>query len=178
MAVKTSLIAAIVAAGLFPSHVCAQRAVPAGGAGVRLGTFLDKSRSQSSYGQFGGVWGGGYPAYSPDRISPSVAFVIAQPQQPPESPPPPPPPELPAQPVMHQYEWPDAGVPPATAFSIVSKDGVVRLAIAVWVQDNALLFTATDGTRGQVALSTINREATDRLNADKHLKSPLPPGRY
>jgi hypothetical protein len=109
------------------------------------------------------------------QTSPAVIFVVAQPQPPPEPPQPPPPP---VQPVMHEYHWPEAGAPASTAFSIVSSDGVVRSALVVWVQDNTLYYTATDGTRGQLALSTINRAATDRLNTEKKLKLPLPPGRY
>jgi hypothetical protein len=115
-------------------------------------------------------WGWGFPSYDSDRsYSPacneaqSPQVIVVAPQAPP--PPPPPPPE-PARLVTHEYNWPDAAKPAADHFALVSKDGSVRFAIAVWVQDGKLQYTQTDGTAGSAPLDTLDREATRRLNAD------------
>ena len=86
---------------------------------------------------------------------------------------PPPPPE-PVRPVIREYIWPESSGREAVPFSIVSKDGTVRFAVAVWVQAGVLHFTAPDKTSGQIALNTVDRRATAQLNAEKRLRLALP----
>jgi hypothetical protein len=163
----------------------------------RAGQFFGRADGLNRFGRFGASTFGypafGYPAfyspgypgyysnYYPDPFyqtdegyqqTPNVVIVMPQVQ----APEPPPPPPTPAQPVMHEYHWPDtaASLLPAT-FSLVSRNGTVQFALAVWVQDNELRFTALDGTIGRLPLATVDRDATERLNAEKHLKLRLPP---
>jgi hypothetical protein len=134
---------------------------------------------------------GGYaqPAYSPwDSFngfadygqSASCGEGVQSPQvivMPPQAPPPPPPPPPdPPRPVTHEYDWPAPVHDVGNVFTLVSRDGTVRLAIAVWVQDGMLNYIAQDRTAGRTRLDTIDREATLRLNAEKKLSLELPPG--
>jgi len=123
-------------------------------------------------------WGGGFApnywdqAYAPacnETQSPQVIVVA-----PPAPPSPPPPPPEPARLVTHEYNWPDAAKSGAGHFALVSSDGSVRFAVAVWVQDGRLQYTQTDGTAGSAPLDTIDREATRRLNAENRLSFSLP----
>ena len=84
-----------------------------------------------------------------------------------------PPPE-PARPVMHEYAWPDAGGDPHATFSIASRDGLVRSAVAVWVQGNEVGFTAADGRAGRMPQASIDCGATERLNTQNKLRLSLP----
>jgi len=84
-----------------------------------------------------------------------------------------PPPE-PARPVMQVYHWAEGGDNPQATFSIVSRDGVVRHAVAVWVQDSEVRYTAVNGAAGRMAASAIDCGATSRLNADQQLSLRLP----
>jgi len=158
------------------------------------GNFFDRSSGLKRFGRFGAScfgfqdlkclgYAGYYSDYYPDfgyptddyGYQPQPNFVVVTPQiQAPEPPLPPPPP---AQPVIREYHWPDAGSTPSATFSLVSKDGVVRLALAVWAQDNELRFTALDGASGRLSLDAVDRDATARLNAEKHLTLRLPPHR-
>ncbi len=84
-----------------------------------------------------------------------------------------PPPE-PAHPVMQVYHWAEGGDNPQATFSIVSRDGVVRHAVAVWVQDSEVRYTAVNGAAGRMAASAIDCGASSRLNADQQLSLRLP----
>ena len=75
---------------------------------------------------------------------------------------------------MHSYSWPDDGAPAATSFLILSNDGTVRPAVAVWVQGNELHYTAADGVAGRIGIGAIDREATVRVNAERGLRFWLP----
>jgi hypothetical protein len=75
---------------------------------------------------------------------------------------------------MHEYNWPAATGDSATAISLVLKDGSVRLAAAVWVQDDTVNYTPRDGSAGLVPASVIDREATRRVNAQAGLNVSLP----
>jgi hypothetical protein len=86
----------------------------------------------------------------------------------------PPPPPPPPQPEVHEYKQAESDGGPARTFSIVSKDGTTRSAIAVWVQDDTVRYIAPDGDGGQLTLGSVNREATGRANAEKHLTLSLP----
>jgi hypothetical protein len=125
------------------------------------------------YSYFDPFYGGDYPGYSNEayQIAPTPAVVVVMPQV--QLPPPPPPP--PARPEFREYNWPSANSDSgASAFSIVTKDGADHPAIAVWVQDGFLHYTAPDGAAGRLPIDSIDREATWRRNRDKHLKLPLP----
>jgi hypothetical protein len=98
---------------------------------------------------------------------PDVALVT--PAQEPVSPPPPP-----ATPVVLEYSWPDSGSGSATAFAIVSKDGTVHRALAVWLQDESLCFTTPQGIGQQLPLTQVDGKATTRINAELKLKLPMP----
>ena len=84
-----------------------------------------------------------------------------------------PPPE-PAHPVMQIYHWAENGENPQATFSIVSRDGVVRHAVAVWVQDSEVRYTAVNGAAGRMAASAIDCGATGRLNSEQQLTLRLP----
>jgi hypothetical protein len=188
--------------GVFASQAGAQRGGGmAGGGGMRMGAghnsgaagrFFGRGAALNRFARFGtpgfgfpAFYSGGYPGYYsnyyPDfgyqseeygyQQAPNVVLVMPQVQ----APEPPPPPPTPAQPVIHEYHWPDAGSTPAATFSLVSRDGSVRFALAVWVQDNEVRFTALDGTKGRLSLDAVDRDATERLNGEKHLKLRLPP---
>jgi hypothetical protein len=107
---------------------------------------------------------GSPPAYGGgNQTSPSTVFLM-----------PPAPPPQPAHPLIREYTWPaDAGDARAT-FSIVPKNGQLRQAVAVWVQDNEVRYTGPDGRTGRMPQATIDCGATDRLNAQKNLRLSLP----
>jgi hypothetical protein len=77
---------------------------------------------------------------------------------------------------VHEYTWQSsASDSSATTFSIVSKDGRVRLAVAVWLQGDALCYYAPDHSTGRIPLDSIDREATRQRNAEQQLSLSLPP---
>ena len=103
--------------------------------------------------------------------------------------------DTPVQPEIHEYSWPSSadlsvispnqevrisvtptrpGSDPSPLFSIVSKDGTVFRARAVWVQDSIVHFTTVDGGVGQLPLHGVDRESTHQANAERNLKLPLP----
>jgi hypothetical protein len=96
--------------------------------------------------------------------------------------------EAPAPPVqseIHEYSWPISGdysgatangpiADPSPLFSIVSKDGTVAHARALWIQDSIVHFTTVDGSGGQLPLDAVDRESTHRANAEHNLRLPLP----
>jgi len=141
-----------------------------------------RRRDQSDFGDYDRYSDGGwlYPDYyddywdsslyghdAPYDFHPDLALVM--PAQEPASPPPPP-----ATPVVLEYSWPDSGSGSATAFAIVSKDGTVHRAIAVWVQDDNLCFTTPHGIGQQLPLNEVDGKATTRINAELKLKLSVP----
>ena len=126
----------------------------------------------SGWGYAGSGWddspffadSGSPPAYGDgNQISPGPLFLM-----------PPAPPPQPAHPVMHEYSWPADGGDAHATFSIAPKNGLVRQAVAVWVQDNEVRYTGSDGRTGRMPQATIDCGATDRLNAQKNLRLSLP----
>jgi hypothetical protein len=200
--VSRTFVGTLLTLSVFAAHLAAQRgpAMPAG-AGLRVGAgrnsggagqFFDGVGGLNRFGRLGGsrfgfpaFYSPGYPGYYSNyytdpgyqtddygyQQTPNVVVVMPQFQ----APEPPPPPPTPAQPVIHEYHWPDAGNILPVAFSLASRDGMVRFALAVWVQDNEVRFTASDGATGRLSLETVDRDATARLNAEKHLTLRLPP---
>ena len=126
------------------------------------------------------------PAFYPDhnldayQVLPSAVVtipVIRQPNAP--APPtftPAPPTPAPSRSELRQYSWHSSERDSsATTFSIVSNDGWVQLAAAVWVQGNALCYYGPDHSTGRIPLDSIDREATRQRNAAKQLSLSLPP---
>ena len=119
---------------------------------------------------------GGYPFYegswfpkqygNEGQASPGVMLM--------QAPTPPLPPPEPARPAMQIYHWAETGANPQATYSIVSRDGVVRHAVAVWVQDSEVRYTAANGAAGRVALAAIDCGATGRLNAEQQLSLRVP----
>jgi hypothetical protein len=75
---------------------------------------------------------------------------------------------------MREYSWPGQPAHSATQFSIASKDGQVRRAVAVWVLNDGLHYAGGPGSPGgTLALDTIDMQLTRRLNAEAGLTWPL-----
>ena len=107
------------------------------------------------------------PAYGDgNQMNPGTVLLMP--------PAPPPPPPQPAHPVIREYSWPAGGSDSHAAFSIVAKDGLVRQAVAVWMQDNEVRYTDADGRAGRMQAATVDCGATYRINAQKNLRLPLP----
>ena len=194
---KTTIAAVVLACSLFASYSRAQRggmppagAPPGGrpmlpmhqpGFSQPLMTGFRHERpdqSSSSFAPWGwfGSWGWGYPGYSPSYgcgegpQNPQVV-VVAPPQS--EPAPTPPPRVEPARPVTHEYKWPAADNR-LGALGVVSKDGTVRLAVAMWTQDGMLHYVTKDGVAERIAIDALDHEAMRRLNAENRLPTPLP----
>jgi hypothetical protein len=186
---KRIILGAIVLCSLVPGRSAAQhRGMFAGGgraAGVNAGSFYGTQRGNRGFARnFGFGWGAGfgwgYPDFGWDFAdddgqgygNPSVpSVVIVMPPQ--QTLPPAPPPE-PTRPVIHEYKQAEAASEPSATFSIVTKNGATQNAVAVWVQDNSVNFITPDGGRVRVPLTSVDREATRRANAEKHLMLSLP----
>jgi hypothetical protein len=125
---------------------------------------------------FPGFWdgydtydGGGYAYPVTSNATIVMPPLLAPPEEPPE----------PAQPVVHEYGKPGEFVPPdgpASEFSIVEKDGRVLLAMAAWVQGDALHYVDREGGGGRVPLNDVDRSSTARANAAKGLRLQVPAG--
>lgn len=127
---------------------------------------------------------GGYGGYGYDMaqaaqpsiivIQPFSPEMMGQPRKPPE----------PARLEIREYKGPAAGeAQPAAAaplgpqqmFSIALRNGARDAAMAAWVDDDCLNYLNASGKRQKVALSALDRDATERLNRQKNLSLWLPP---
>jgi hypothetical protein len=71
---------------------------------------------------------------------------------------------------MSEYHWPPSGSgSSATTYSIVSKDGRVQFATAVWVQGSALCYYRPDHSTGRMPVDSIDIQATRQRNAEQQL---------
>ena len=87
---------------------------------------------------------------------------------------PPPPPT--AESYMREYHWPSSGSGSSAAtYSIVSKNGKVLLAAAVWVHDNVLSYYTPDHNTGRIPVDSIDRQTTRQRNAEQQIVLWLPP---
>ena len=148
--------------------------------GFRGGGF---ARSRHRGGSFGYpfLWGdydSPYYDYPPNYdYPPAPSVVIVQP---------PPPymmlPEVPAEPArseIHEYA-PATSTAASTpgnespVFGIVLKDGSTRSAIAVAAQNQALYYVEPNGRHQRIGLDEIDRDATLKLNRERHLELQLP----
>ena len=73
---------------------------------------------------------------------------------------------------MREYSW-NVPATSATAFLIVSKNGDVRRAAAVWVLDDGLHFAGAGADGGVLPLDSIDAQRTRRLNEEAGLTWPL-----
>ncbi len=127
------------------------------------------------YGGYGGYEGAAQAAQpSIIVIQPFSPEMMGQPRKPPE----------PARLEIREYKGPaPAEAQPAAAaptgpqqmFSVALKSGARDAAMAAWVDDDCLNYLNASGKRQRVALSAIDRDATQRLNGQKNLSLWLPP---
>ena len=92
-----------------------------------------------------------------------------------------PPPVIAVEPTVtaHIQEYSPSAVAPAPGsepamFAIVFKDGSVLPAAAVMTQGGALQIVDADGQHRRIPLSSIDRDATRRRNAERNLRLQLP----
>ena len=65
----------------------------------------------------------------------------------------------------HEYEWPESVKNDSPTLAIVLKDGTVKLALSMCVQDEKLTYVTVGGKGDQVSLSSVDLGATRRANA-------------
>jgi hypothetical protein len=134
--------------------------------GWRAGRHGDMGFHDSGYASDPFYYRDDYPA------QPSVVVVMPQvvaSPTPPEQPPPP------IQSETREYHWPSSGNDSSpTTFSIVSKNGRIQSASAVWVHDDTLSYITPDGREGRMPIDSIDREGTCQRNAQKELNFCLP----
>jgi len=87
----------------------------------------------------------------------------------------PPPPLHPVQTVIHEYAAPAATSDAGAAFTIALKDGSQQSATAAWVQGGKLHYLDSQERQQVLSPDLIDRQTTDRLNEEKHLRLQLPP---
>jgi hypothetical protein len=85
----------------------------------------------------------------------------------------------PATSAIHEYNFDKepAGVSGARpTFTIVLKDGSMRSATASWIQAGKLHYLDSQSRQMLLSSEVIDRDATERANAEKSLRIDLPPG--
>lgn len=126
-----------------------------------------------------GFWGddmdwADYPysrAYAPEPLPPPQTSVVFL------APPAPPLPPRPVTPLIHDYtSAPESAAAIPATFTVALKDGTQLLAVAAWVQAGKLHLVDTQDKQQVLSPDVIDREATNRSNAEKHLRLQLPPG--
>ena len=60
-------------------------------------------------------------------------------------------------------------------YTLVLEDGTARQAIGYWVEGNLLKYVTPQATIGSVPLDAVNRDATQKVNAQNKLEVDLPP---
>jgi hypothetical protein len=82
-------------------------------------------------------------------------------------------PRKPARPVTHEYQWETWSIEsPSPTLAIVMKDGTVKLALSTCIQGSKLTYVTTEHTGAEVALDSVNLEATRRANPRTWPTSP------
>jgi hypothetical protein len=105
----------------------------------------------------------GYPAAQAPPVIVNQEFQIEAPPQPlvreyaPSAPP---------APVQRQYEEP--------LYLIAFNDGVIRAVLAYWVEGGSLHYVTMDHAQKQVALASIDRALSERLNGERNVTFQLP----
>lgn len=86
-------------------------------------------------------------------------------------------------PVLHTYDeygQEVSSAEPATAaatspiYLIASKDGVIRPAVAYWVDGQTLHYLTTEHQEKQFPLSELDRSLSQKLNLERHVQFQLP----
>jgi hypothetical protein len=138
------------------------------GAGRRFGSAFSSFGAYPLLPVFGEGYGTGYAG------GPSI--IVLQPIQ--MAFPQPPRPEI-ARPALHEYkETADAasatsgGAQPM--FTLAMRDGSMRPAILVWVQEGVVHYIDQSGKTSHIPLDTLDRDTTQRLNREKNLELHLP----
>jgi hypothetical protein len=74
-------------------------------------------------------------------------------------------PSRPVRSTTHEYEWETSSNENSRpTFAIVMKDGTVKLALSTCIQGRKLTYVTTEHTGAEVALESVNLEATRRAN--------------
>jgi hypothetical protein len=174
--------------GVFGQH---SRGVAPGNSGGRVGatrsTFVrtNRFRGQIRNGfiaPYAPLFDYGYLGYDPylanygdEFSSPPAIFYVLPPVGP--TSPEPAEPVRPAQAVIHEYkvDHEAAEGEKDITFTIALKDGSKRFAAASWVQNGKLHYVNSEGRQEILSPDSIDREATNRLNQQNHLRMQLPP---
>lgn len=122
----------------------------------------------SPTGYFDSAYASAEPADGSDAGTPTVYWMVQ-----PAAPPTPEPAPVAAPPVrseMREYSWPSSSTAPSPAYSIVLKDGTVRVAIALCRQESRLTYVTPGGWGGEVEFSDVDRDATRRANSTDLLR--------
>jgi hypothetical protein len=86
--------------------------------------------------------------------------------------------------VLRQYSWspppqPQASAPPPPKngdqlYLVAFKDGVIRAVVAYWAQGATLHYVTMEHEQKQVALASVDRSLSQRLNAERNVQFQLP----
>jgi len=86
--------------------------------------------------------------------------------------------------VLRQYSWspppqPQASAPPPSKYGeqlylVAFRDGVIRAVVAYWAQGATLHYVTMDHEQKQVALASVDRALSERLNAERNVQFQLP----
>jgi hypothetical protein len=84
--------------------------------------------------------------------------------------------------MMREYTAPAPPAPPATAqrkydeplYLLAFNDGVIRAVLAYWVEGASLHYVTLEHAQKQVALASIDRGLSERLNGERNVTFQLP----
>jgi hypothetical protein len=86
--------------------------------------------------------------------------------------------------VLRQYSWSPPPQPQTSApapskngdqlYLVAFKDGVIRAVVAYWAQGATLHYVTMDHEQKQVALASVDRALSQRLNAERNVQFQLP----
>ena len=159
-----------------PAGLPPMRPIPfVGGFGFRGSSHLGPNRFAApfAYPLFFGDYDSGYPRYAPAPnvvvVQQPPAYVVLQnaPSTAPRG-------------EIREYSPAAAGAATGSnqespTFAIILKDGSVRSAVAVAVQNDSLHYVDSDGRHQHVALDAVDRSATRKRNRENNLELQLPP---
>jgi hypothetical protein len=85
-------------------------------------------------------------------------------------------------PMMREYTNPGPPAPPATVqrkyeeplYLVAFNDGVIRAVLAYWVDGASLHYVTLEHAQKQVALASIDRRLSERLNGERNIPFQLP----
>jgi len=140
-----------------------------------IGSLPRRGFGRFSNGGFGypGYYGYGDDGYAaggyPYQATPTIIELVPEgPARPPEAP---------AQGIVRDYTKTNPAEPSQGApaeFSVVSKDHMMRSAVAVWAQEGKLHYIDRDGAAGVMPLADVDRAATQQANDSKGLHLQIP----